>query len=686
MNRLAVLFALALAACAPSKPAPDVAPSDAGAPDATVSVEPEHRVGSAIVCPIPGSCISGVIPQASLPPCDGGETYVGADGGMVCKVPAGGGTNPCDSGWPVVYGGTTICVPVPIPLTTIAQDDASAGQLMGWNGNWKPVGVPPVAIDAGTTGQLPEARLVACSQYAAVVGGASANQCGTINLASTVAVGTSKLPEISGGTGADLSSCTAGDPILAASGTFQCVSTLPVASGGTGAAPTCSSSQLVQAASSTALTCNSMSGDCMINSSGVITCPSANASGTGALSFGASTGTITAASTANAPGLAQASTTSTPGTNTVLSSQASTNAAGTPGNIYFNIPNLAGSGVDGYVCQNRGGITSAANLVCLGPATSGSGNGALFLGGAPSGSTLAVYGNGSSSLFLNAPSGGLMASVRGGATFNWVTGPGYFEIGTGANESAYGGANVLILDNGTAPSSACTGSTCVGSSSAAGFYVLPSGSSNVAFDVGPLVSGVGVSQFTTATQPSGSATGGPLVSGYQGQLYAWGEQSSSLPITETLLAPAYTGTLNTTAMTGGGTTAQTVIRLTERHVCSSTSGTTGTCGITLNAVPDSISETVIATITCTTMTANTGDAVGAAFSQTSTAVASLAHSAGTVTIVGTPITSAIIGTSGLTASAAWTASGTSPVVTWTIGSANLEGVNKCTINTDEQLN
>jgi hypothetical protein len=191
------------------------------------------------------------------------------------------------------------------------------------------------------------------------------------------------------------------------------------------------------------------------------------------------------------------------------------------------------------------------------------------------------------------------------------------------------------------------------------------------------------------TLSSGSATGGSIVESYQGSLWAFGEQATSLPITPTLLAPGYLGTLNATAMTGGGTTPQSTVRESLRYVGGFAGGAaTGTVAFQMPANPDSISATYIATITCTAMTTGSAQVVGDTITQTSTATTWLAHSGGTVVIKGTPSTTTAIGSTSETAAAAWTANGTSAVVTWTIstnGGAAM-GADKCTGNVDAQYN
>lgn len=478
--RYFAVFLALLIGCVPSKSAP-VDSAAGGSLDASVTHEPEHfGTQGAVLTPLSYLQPPGVAGRKIIVSEDGG-TWVAVDanlgGGGSIKGVDGGGiacdgsscfiTPACDAGFIVHYGGQWICEGVPFQPTLIAQDDASAGQVFAWNGSrWAPTTPAPIAIDAGTVNQLPETRLVACpSQYQVLTEGASNVACGSVNLASTNAVGTSKLPEINGGTGADLSSCTTGEPILAASGTFQCVSTLPVSSGGLGSAPTCVAGDLLMSSSPTVIGCVASSGDVSYAAGGAATVTSAQA---GVLGFG-STGTITAASTATAPGLAQASesATQTP-TPMTITPQASMHTGNQDGSeLLIPLTAQLGTGADGKILMTRGGSNSfqvggdANGHTCLWLDTSSP---------AFSNCDLRKVGG---DLWMVSP-GSVLVKPDGSnvATFNGGTGEvsvGFnFAVGVFTGGTYGGGTATEYLANGSATTGACTGGTCLGSVASTG--------------------------------------------------------------------------------------------------------------------------------------------------------------------------------------------------------------------------
>lgn len=712
MNRWSLaLLSLVLAACTGAGPS-DASPVDVPeAPHHVLAAIPPYGPAS-INGHDAGSFPNLALTTRALPRCDGGPstTYVQTDGGPpVCGTISGGSGAACDAGI-YIGGASPLCLAVPIPTPAIAAEGAVSGESMVFGSNWGP---GYVAIDAGTTGQLPESRLTACgSEYQVLTQGASAVACGAVNLSQTAAV-TGTLPsgnqaaqtmggDVTGTTGsstvAKINGYSAsgtpgtGEPLVG-TGSAWAPGSVALPYGGTNAnLSSCATSQLVEGGSS-ALSCITLSGDVTYTAGGAVDVVTI---GNGIITPGPSTGTLTSASGATAPGLAQASTSGATGANITDAPQASTNANGTPGSRVFNFAAPTGSGMRAGLLLEQ---AATADVYVGDLPTSGSTQGIWFgssnVATRTTGTAFAYYDGTDTNLV--APTGSMNFKVGAVVYGSLDYTTGYFfeqygfltnggmQVGSETPEWG-GGTSVLGITNGTAPSAACTGGSCVGSTTDS-WYVEDPTSTAPSFRVGACsASAAGAECLQTTTQPSGSSSGGPIYTGYQGQAYEFGRQSTSLPLTKTLTGPAYVGTLNATAMTGGGTTAQTVVRLSGRYVCSFASGTNGACAATLDAVPDSISEYISATIVCTTMTANTGDAVGSAISQTSTAVASLAHSSGTVTIVGTPLTTTAIGTTGDTSSAAWTASGTSPVITFTLGTGNLVGARKCTINTDEQFN
>ena len=499
MNRLAILFALAIAACAPSKPAPDVAPSDAGAPDATTSGETEHRVGSAIVCPIPGSCISGVIPQTSLPPCDGGETYVGGDGGMRCAVSSGGtslrtvdggGLATIDGGlvlWPECDGGVLAKPP--------GGGAWECTQGLGVN---SVSGTPPIVITG--PGFAPTVTITASTDSVP----------GTMSAADKT-----KLDGI--GSGANVASVT-GSGIASASPTTGAVVVTVAAPSlvnhGTGAdLSSCTTSQLVEGGSS-ALSCITISGDCVYTAGGGVICGKANAGSGGELDFGASTGTLTAASTATAPGLAQAVAGSgvTP-VNTTLSPQApnassSTTPSGTPAEVVANWAVPVSTGHESAFLAERNG--AAVGAIGVPDGYGALAVGYLWLGanaalGTRTSGNFAIAMDSSGDALVNSTSG--IAGFTGGGAYyfkvNAVTGeigaPGNYSVGAiaGTYDGCVGGC-VGFAKASSNPSGTATGSVIYADHATGDLVSYPLGATAPVLDVGATA--------TTLVSPLGGST------------------------------------------------------------------------------------------------------------------------------------------------------------------------------------
>jgi hypothetical protein len=608
VSKLKWVVFLALAGCA-GKAVPIVED-----PDATV----DRRVGSSIVCPIPGTCIGGPGTPGTkvLTTLDGGQavwatssgggsTYYGVDGGGVGVVEAGVAIKAlfCDAGGALVRGSGAgayyECVPQGLGVNSVSA--TSPLTITG------PAYSPNVSITPGT-------------DYTSLgVNGSGAMAFQAVNLGQSAAVtGSLPLANQAGPTGTGLAGVTSGAFSAAAiAGTH---------------------SQIVDYNSSSVPVAVTVSGDTTI-ADGVTTTASLQS---GEVTCGATTGTLTAASTATAPGLAQASesTTQTPTFMAITPQVSAHSTTQDSSGLDIDLSAPLGSGVDGYTVFRRNGVAQ----VTMGAYPGGVGEGIWFGIDRSAVTTLNhSFLQYASSVYLNAQSGGTV----------------YFEIGGGGG----------IQEELNTSSAGFVGSLSVGALSA-----TYAGGTNSEF-------------FASGTAPSGSATGGALINSTNGGLFGYGMQATSLPITtETLVAP-YSGTLNTTAMTGGGTTAQAITVKHGLPVCSFAAATSGTCAAQLDAIPDSIAESVKARIVCTVMTANTGETVGEAVQAESTALVSLPHGTSTVTVLGTPVYSlAAMGSSGLTATAVWTASGTSPTVTWTLGSANLVGANKCSVFSGEWLN
>lgn len=328
LKRLALLLALATAACVPARP--HAAPVEAGV-DATA-----HLVGGPLPAYGPVS-INGVdagrlpamvLTPSALPHCDGGG-YVPADGGMRCGAVVTG----LDAAvsLPLIGNGTAAH-----PITTESCD---AGEFLGVHEagvphcSVPPVGITPHGTDGGgivfdgAAGYL--SPLCDGGMPFRPAGGGPWTCLDTpIPVADTVA----KVVSVDG-TG--LISCAT------TSGVVSCTATSPVAvvNGGTGNAMACGVGNVVQAASSTALTCNPLTGDGTISTGGALTNTGVQGGTAGAHSFSSTTGLETIAAGATAPGITQASTTGvTPATMSHVS-QASTDAAGVGGTMTYTIPN-----------------------------------------------------------------------------------------------------------------------------------------------------------------------------------------------------------------------------------------------------------------------------------------------------------------------------------------------------------
>lgn len=215
---------------------------------------------------------------------------------------------------------------------------------------------------------------------------------------------------------------------------------------------------LVTNAGATAAAWVSASQDATLAASGAFTVTQAQ---NGAVTFASGTGLIGFASADTGPGLSQASTSGATGANLVLTSQASTNANGTPGSVVVALTAPTGSGSEAAFVVRRG----SANQVSIGPYPgSGSSYAGIWLqpsGTAPTGSNVVLLSDGSSTI-LNAPSASasmyfrLGASTAVGAT---VSSAGWQFLTSSATDFG-GGVGVISLGNATtlpttAPSASC---------------------------------------------------------------------------------------------------------------------------------------------------------------------------------------------------------------------------------------
>jgi len=193
--------------------------------------------------------------------------------------------------------------------------------------------------------------------------------------------------------------------------------------------------------------------------------------GTHAVSFNPVTGLWTLSATATAPGLAQASesTTQTP-TMMAFAPQPSTHATNQDSSgVDVDLTAPLGTGVDAYTVFRRGGVAQAT----IGTFPGGTGQG-IWFGVDRSAVTTGNWA------FLNYAGGGTYLSAPAGLTLFlevgntsavgeqiFASGAGFsgnVTIGTITGGTTGGGTNELILTNGTAPTSACTGGTCINAS------------------------------------------------------------------------------------------------------------------------------------------------------------------------------------------------------------------------------
>jgi hypothetical protein len=256
---------------------------------------------------------------------------------------------------------------------------------------------------------------------------------------------------------------------------------------------------------------------------GIVTC-NGTACGANGVTYTPGTGAITFPSSATAPGLAQvsesAAQTPTPMVDTPQVSTHATDQDGSRRGIALSAP--LGSGVEGSWYLTRAGSPIAFLGEVPGYAPNMSG---VWLANAISPITTPSYANASirlygSGLQLNSQSYIGFYPSAGAEVFGIYT--GLVEVGTAQNGSAYGGTNEIVIDNGTASTSQCTGATCLGSVASTGliatsavfdrdtFQSVTSGTHNTQALYAPLKSNMGT---TTAGAGTYSAITFPLASG-----------------------------------------------------------------------------------------------------------------------------------------------------------------------------
>jgi hypothetical protein len=280
---------------------------------------------------------------------------------------------------------------------------------------------------------------------------------------------------------------------------------ISIANGGTGAAMSCSSANLVQATSGTALTCHAMSGDCTISSSGVVTCTQAQG---GEVLFGATTGTITAASGATAAGLSQSSTASATPTSMVDVPQVSTaasNQVGSSRGVQLSIP--TGTALDGSFYVLRGATNKIFSVG--GDQVSGSGGN---------------YSN----LCLFPAGGSTAACTDTNVTVQTTTGLVFINTPTGAVGLGVAGSYMLRASNVSTDVAVASG------------YNLNVNS--LTGDYGGCVGCMGMHAVNTAPSTTLTAGDGEV---WQDTVGMHATETNGTSITDFVIAPALQGTTNT---------------------------------------------------------------------------------------------------------------------------------------------
>jgi hypothetical protein len=724
-TRRLILLAFLLSGCYTQRQA-DVVQTDASTDalaDASVDASVPHRVGAAGPEPFP--------PKYVLTPGDAGEVVSMCDGSP-CWAVATGGVSSVTASAPLYSSGGT-SPNLSVTPGSNGQVLASAGGAEGWQSFGGDITCPST-IASCTVGQIGG---TAFSLPVSVTnGGTNTSTAPSSSAQVLIAQSTSAYAPESLSGGASIS--TGG--VVAIAGGSSATSAWAMSKGGLGQALTCASGNLLLATSTTLAQCEAMSGDCTISATGVVTCSGLQNQ---EIVAGASTGTLTCAAGATACGEAQADTSSvTPATET-FTAQKSTNANGNGGAQSFVLPAPAGTGSPSNWMFKQGG--SIIGAMGTPPGTSNPYAGYFGIwGGTPAASPsvtnyafltdpTGAYSIFNSSTYVDFRIANLNQAEVSSGYFTLLNGarlafnnPSYFIENSGTGMAFYSDGYFPLYMNGATASVNFVGNTELGAASAftdgsygggtgVTYFSAAGANPTTSISGGGLVyadhttgnpsiyppgvtapTAVFSSTATTVTTPfdltsigtlsSGSTTGGSIVESYNGNVWAFGEQATSLPITPTLLAPGYSGTLNTLT-SSSWVAAQNPTRANERFVRSITGGGSNTTTtMPMTALTDSRSATETAYITCECMVASTGNALGDVASARAVANYTYSH-AGTLTTSGTPLlTDSIASSVGETLTVAWGVSSAQPTLTVTAASSNTVGSWACTVNTDERLN
>lgn len=416
-----------------------------------------------------------------------------------------------------------------VPLAVVVAPTGTGVALVS-GGVWSPAaGTVNLASSTYVSGVLPFANMQAPTGTgpALVSAGAWSAASGPVllNGGSTWVSGTLPLTNEASPTGTGVA-LVSGGSWVAAAGTVNLASStyvsglLPNANVAPG-----SSGQVMLTNATPATAWTTLTGDVALSGAGVSTVASAQYGQTGALTFGASTGTITAATGATAPGIVQASTAANSGVNMVFAPQASTAANGTPGNFITALAAYTGAGSAPYSEVTYAGVAISKIGIFPGGPTWGT----VWLGNASaaatSGTNYSLAGDNSGTItILNAA---VSVSIRSGNT-----GVALFSaslesdfaanvaIGTLAGGSFGGGAGGVlgISKASTNPATATTSSVIYADSSTGALGIWAPGDTTAKGPTLSIASGavsgsVGQSFLIGMTNAPSSTTYGLSISG-----------------------------------------------------------------------------------------------------------------------------------------------------------------------------
>jgi hypothetical protein len=330
-----------------------------------------------------------------------------------------------------------------------------------------------VPIDGGTKNNLPIQRIVPGTPDGGVLTTNGTNNFWKAPTTTGLPTGSEfNVYQVS-----DAGTVIAGPADLASSAAVRGL--LPIANGGTGTAMTCSSGQYAIAQSSTALQCETISGDETSTSAGVVTNTCMQS---GAVCVAATTALETIANTATGPGITLASPSAnaaapnfvfTPGT--PFNGSGATALQNTPASWVFGLVAPGTTGVAGapdYLETTFGGNISfatgqalqgsAATAIWINPTNSSSftpSNTNWLLENA--GGTVRFGTSSGPSQFIFQPSGSANVLTMSGVSGEVDTA---FRLGVGQNGGSYGGAGIgaiFVLTNPTNPTSTPAGGSVI---------------------------------------------------------------------------------------------------------------------------------------------------------------------------------------------------------------------------------